>query len=141
MSLTGSLPEVRKFTVDDVYHYTVENRVAEDLEARDNSIAARVDTLSSHDLQVPATGFSIVMENNVKRLIIDPVAALASGTVQLPSSPYDSFSVTIVSTYNVTSLTLNAYSGHTIKNSVSSLTAGLSVSYVFSETNNTWYRT
>ncbi len=141
MSLTGSLPDVRKFTQDDTYHYTVENRVADDLEARDEAIASRVDSMSSHSLQAPITGFSIVMGDNVKRLIIDPLGTLASGTVELPGSPYDSFAVTIVSTQIITTLTLNSDPGHTIKNPVTTLAAGISVTYVFSSSNNTWYRT
>lgn len=141
MSLTDSLPSVRIFTDADEYHYTVENRVAGDLAARDTVIAARVDALTSTSVQNTSNGFNVTMQNSVPKLILDAASSLTTGTVVLPNAPIDVYEVTIVCTNSVATFTLSPYTGHTIKNAVTSLAAGVSVKYTFIASSNTWYRT
>jgi len=90
---------------------------------------------------VPLTGFSVTITNGTQFLILDPANNLASGTITLPAGPLDGESLTISCTRNVTSLTLTPGAGQTIANTVTSLTAGVGISFLYRSANAKWYRT
>jgi hypothetical protein len=90
---------------------------------------------------VPLTGFSVTITNGIQYLILDPAGNVAAGTITLPSGPADGESLTIAATHNCTALTLTPGAGQTIANTITSLTAGVGVSFLYRAANATWYRT
>lgn len=95
---------------------------------------------TGYDKQVPIAGFSITVGDNIKDLILDPAGTLASGTVTMPATPFDGQEVTVSSTQIVTSLTVSANAGQSIKNAPTTIAAGGQFTYKYVESNTTWYR-
>jgi hypothetical protein len=89
---------------------------------------------------IPTTGFSLTINNGFRQynLILNPAGVLATGTVIFPTNPVQGDVVSLLSTQNVTALTIIVPSGITATGSVTSLTANASVKFVFSGT--TWYK-
>jgi hypothetical protein len=107
-------------------------------------VASQIKTYVSkaiYTFNVPLTGFSITIANNTEFLILDPAGNVAAGTITLPSGPLDGQSVTIAATHNCTALTLTPGAGQTIANTITSLTAGVGVSFLYRSANSKWYRT
>lgn len=90
---------------------------------------------------VPLTGFSVTITNGTQYLILDPAGNVAAGTIVLPPGPLDGESLTISASHNCTALTLTPGAGQTISNTVTSLTAGVGVSFLYRSANAKWYRT
>jgi hypothetical protein len=88
----------------------------------------------------PTTGFSQTIANTTIFYIIEPAGTLASGTVTMPASPVDGQHVSILSTHTITSLTINANTGQSIKNVPTTMTANTSVSWIYKTSTTTWYR-
>lgn len=106
--------------------------------------AAQIKTFvdkATYTFNVPTTGFSITVANGTQFLILAPANNLGGGTITLPAGPLDGESLTLSCTHNVTSLTLTPGAGQTIANTVSSLSAGVGVSFLYRSANATWYRT
>ena len=97
----------------------------------------------SKSVQVPLTGFTITIANNISSLILDPAGTLATGTINLPATPIDGQIVRISSSQTITSLTVSG-NGNTIKNAPTALTISATGSYgftyIFHTANTTWYR-
>lgn len=87
--------------------------------------------------QVPITGFTLTLTDD-GITILDPAGTLAAGTITLYGSPRTGQQVTIVSTQNITSLTVNPNSGQTVSNAPTSLIAGNSISFIYYSNN--WYK-
>jgi hypothetical protein len=104
--------------------------------------AGRADT--SYSYQQPATGFSITIANGVYTLILDPAGALLTGTIIMPSAPGDGQVIRITSTQNITTLTVNANAGQSIKNAPTGFTVSLTgdqgYEFIYRAANTTWYR-
>lgn len=98
------------------------------------------------DRQVPTTGFSIawptVGDLPARVLILDPAGTLATGTVTLPDTapaPSDGHIYTLASTKIVTTLTVSAGT-HSISGNPTTIAANGYVSFVYNESNDTYYR-
>lgn len=98
------------------------------------------------DRQVPTTGFSIdwptVGDLPAKVLILDPAGTLATGTVNLPDTslaPSDGHIYILASTQIVTALTLDPGT-HSISGAITTIGANGYASYVYNESNDTYYR-
>lgn len=102
-------------------------------------IKAYVDK-ASYTYNVPVTGFSLTIGAAVQYLILDPAGTLATGTITMPASPTDGFTVTISSSKAVTALTLTPGAGQTIANTNSALAAGVGLTFLYRSANATWYR-
>ncbi len=89
-------------------------------------------------LQIPLTGFSIQIADNVDLLALTPVGVLATGTVILPANPTNNQSVRVSSSQTITALTLSAT--HTILNAPTTLAAGTGFSYIYDLATTTWLR-
>lgn len=87
----------------------------------------------------PATGASVTINDDTSMLVINPAATIAALTVVMPASPVDGQVVRISSSQIVTTLTLNANAGQTMKNGVTSLTAGQSFGRIYRAADATWY--
>jgi hypothetical protein len=94
---------------------------------------------ASVSVQTPTTGFSITITNGVGSLILTPAGTLATGTVNMPSTPVNGQIIRIASTQIVTALTLGG-NGHTVNSGVTTISAGTGVAYMYYTTNTTWYR-
>lgn len=88
----------------------------------------------------PATGFSLTIGNSVGCLILNPAATLATGTVTMPASPWDGQRVEVCSTQTVTTLTVSANTGQSIKNAPTMISAGSGFRYRYRASDTTWYR-
>jgi hypothetical protein len=87
----------------------------------------------------PVTGFSYVIANTTNVKIVDPAGTLANGTFTLPSAPNNEQEIFIMSTTNITSLTVSA--SQTIKGiAATSLAGGVGIRYIWSAANTAWYR-
>jgi hypothetical protein len=106
------------------------------------STAGRADT--SYSYQTPVTGFSITIGNGVYTLILDPAGALLAGTIVMPSAPGDGQVIRITCTQNITTLTVNANAGQSIKNAPTGFTVSLTgdqgYEFIYRAANTTWYR-
>lgn len=101
-------------------------------------------TDTGYSYQTPATGFSITIGNNIQTLILDPAGALLTGTITMPSAPGDGQVVRITCTQNITTLTVAANAGQSIKNAptgfTTSLTGDQGYEFIYLLANTTWYR-
>jgi hypothetical protein len=88
----------------------------------------------------PLTGFNYAAATNTNVLTIKPAGGLAAGTVTMPVSPAPNQVFRITSTQNITTLTLTAPSGQTVNGAVTTLTANTPVGWVWSASDNNWYR-
>jgi hypothetical protein len=96
--------------------------------------------ITSYNYQSPSTGFNLTIGNDISSLILNPSATIASGNITMPGSPWDGFVQRICTTNTITSLTMIPNLGQTIKNGLTTITAGQGVGYIFRSTDNTWYR-
>lgn len=92
----------------------------------------------SYQKVVPVSGDTVIFNNLVKRLILNPAGTLATVTVSLPSTPFDGQEICINTTKNITALSLS--SSKTIVGATTSLTANTSTRYFYISSDNTWYK-
>lgn len=91
--------------------------------------------------QTPLTGFSITVPNEVDLIILTPAGALASGSFVFPSAPEDDQILTIVSTQNITAITVTTSNGQAIFGVPGGLTANTPRAWLWDKQTSTWYRT
>lgn len=96
--------------------------------------------LQSYDYQVLTTGFTYTFASGITTLIANPAGTLATGTITMPGSPADGMVITFMSTQEVTALTIAGNSGQSIGGTqVSQLPANSAMSFVYRQSNTTWY--
>ena len=93
-----------------------------------------------YDIQVVATGFSLIVDSNVDILLLEPVGLLASGTVTMTAQPGDEQIIGVASTQTITALTFLPAPGQVILNAITTIVAGGFAYYLYRTTNLTWYR-
>jgi hypothetical protein len=97
--------------------------------------------LQSYDFQVLTTGFSYTFASGTTTLIAVPAGTLATGTITMPGSPADGMVITITTTQQITALTINGNTGQSIGGTqVSLMAANSAMSFVYRQSNTTWYR-
>ena len=97
--------------------------------------------LQSYDFQVLTTGFSYTFATGITTLIAAPAGTLAAGTITMPGSPADGMVITITTTQEITALTIAGSAGQSIGGTqVSLMAANSSMSFVYRQSNTTWYR-
>jgi len=97
--------------------------------------------LQSYDFQVLTTGFSYTFATGITTLIAAPAGTLAAGTITMPGSPADGMVITITTTQEITALTIAGNAGQSIGGTqVSLMAANSSMSFVYRQSNTTWYR-
>jgi hypothetical protein len=98
--------------------------------------------LQSYDYQVLTTGFSYTFASGTTTLIANPAGTLATGTITMPGSPADGMVITFMTTQEITALTIAGGAGQSIGGTqVSLMAANSSMSFVYRQSNLTWYRT
>jgi hypothetical protein len=95
--------------------------------------------LQSYDYQVLTTGFSYTFAAGVQVLVIQPAGTLATGTVTMPAAPTDGMTIAVVSTQQVTAVTVSANTGQSIVGAPSQLVPNQPLSWVYRLANTTWY--
>lgn len=97
--------------------------------------------LQSYDFQVLTTGFSYTFASGITTLIANPAGTLATGTITMPVGPADGMVITITTTQEITALTINGNTGQSIGGTQTTLmAANSSISFVYRQSNTTWYR-
>ena len=97
--------------------------------------------LQSYDFQVLTTGFSYTFASGTTTLIAVPAGTLATGTITMPGSPADGMVITITTTQQITALTIAGNTGQSIGGTqVSLMAANSAMSFVYRQSNTTWYR-
>ena len=95
--------------------------------------------LQSYDYQVLTTGFSYTFASGTTTLIAQPAGTLATGTITMPGSPADGMVITIQSTQQVTAVTVQGNSGQSLVGGAAQLIPNQPLSYVYRQSNTTWY--
>lgn len=91
-------------------------------------------------LIVPITGFTHTISDSTNILVLKPTGTLATGTITMPASPVDNQVVRIASTQVITSLTMNANTGQTLKGGLTTIGVNGFGSWVYKTSTTTWYR-
>ena len=96
--------------------------------------------VSGYYTSVPSTGFTYTFGTNVKRANFEPTTTLSTGTVTLPVASDDGREACVYSKNAITTLTLNAGTGQTVNDAVTTLAAAAHACYQFGLSNLTWNR-
>ena len=97
--------------------------------------------LQSYDFQALTTGFSYTFASGTTTLIINPAGTLATGTITMPATPADGMVITFMTTQEITAITIAANAGQSIGGTQpAQLPANSSMSFVYRQSNTTWYR-
>ena len=97
--------------------------------------------LQSYDFQALTTGFSYTFAAGTTTLIINPAGTLATGTITMPATPADGMVITFTTTQEITAITINGNTGQSIGGTqVAQLPANSAMSFVYRQSNTTWYR-
>lgn len=93
---------------------------------------------ASIQLEVPASGDTVLITDATDMLILNPAGALATLTITLPSINIDQGQVvTIASSTEITSVTLN---GGSINGAITTLPANGFAQYIYELSTNEWFR-
>ena len=84
------------------------------------------------------TGGSYLIPDDVSHVIINPAATIATFTVTLPVTPTDGQKEIISSMQIITAFTLSPSAGHTISNTITTMTAGQSFARIFHAATSQW---
>lgn len=114
--------------------------LASEWDANGNFIEKKSNADQSYSLQVPTTGFSITIANNISTLLLNPAGTLATGTITMPATPIDGQIVQVSSSQIVSSLTVSANSGQTILGAPTSIAPTGGFRYIYNLSGTTWYR-
>lgn len=101
---------------------------------------AQITSQNGYYKSIPATNFTYTFSNSTSYAAFAPSGGLTTGTVTLAAAPSDGARECIFSTQTITSLTVNANTGQTINNAVTTLSANTSACYLYSASNLTWDR-
>jgi hypothetical protein len=94
---------------------------------------------TSFDYTTPATAFSYTIPDGAGAAVLNPSGTLSSGTITMPAKPNNGQIVHISCTQIITTLTLSANSGQSIKNAPATIAAGGHLSYIYRTSDTTWY--
>jgi hypothetical protein len=96
--------------------------------------------IRNFDFQTPVAGFSYTVPAGVCGTVFTPAGTLSTGTITMPATPADGMTVNLSSSQAITTLTLNANTGQSILNPITTLSTGGSAAYLYRLSNTTWYR-
>jgi len=111
-----------------------------EFDANGNFITVKAVADQSKSVQVPTTGFSITVADNISALILNPAGTLATGTITMPATPIDGQIIRFSSSQTITALTVSANSGQTISGAPSTMGATLPFAYIYHLAGTNWYR-
>lgn len=90
----------------------------------------------------PATGFTLSIGNSFEGILLNPAGPLASGTLNMPTSPQNGRVVKISSSQPITALTLGLSAGQLFAASaaITTMVANQSIAYIWRAPLKTWFR-
>lgn len=125
-------------------YFATNNAVAGQFDGAGNFITLNGVSDQSFSYQTPATGFAITVAAGVRTLILEPAAALATGTVTMPAAPVNGQELRLTSTQNIVALTVSPNTGQTVRNAPTGFTVSLTgdqgYEFIYRAANTTWYR-
>lgn len=83
---------------------------------------------------------SYLFANNQTEMLFEPGSGVTYAYIELAAAPTDGQQVCVFSTQTITTLYLNANSGQTINNAITTLSANAHACYLYSLSNKTWDR-
>lgn len=89
--------------------------------------------------QQPANGFSITIGHKDGRVLLEPAAGLATGTITFDANPFPGQDVYVGTTKTITSLTVSPGAGQSVVNAPTTLAAGTRFYAQYRAANTTWY--
>jgi hypothetical protein len=90
---------------------------------------------------VPTTNFFFTFSGDQHIAAFDPAGTLGTGSVTLAANPGNGLEQCVFSTTAVTALTVNANTGATINDAVTTLAANAKVCYLYAASLSAWIRT
>jgi hypothetical protein len=103
-------------------------------------IAGQREANTGYSYQVPLTGFVITIPDTTSDLILNPAGVLATGTINMPATPWDGMRLTIASTKAVTALTHNPGAGQTLQAALATIAADGHATWRYLNNITTWIR-
>jgi hypothetical protein len=94
--------------------------------------------LQAYDYQVLTTGFSYTFAAGTQTLVINPADTLATGTITMPAAPVDGMVITIESTQQITTVTIQGNTGQTIAGAPTQLLPNQPLSFMYNLANTKW---
>lgn len=120
--------------------FTSNTTLRGEFDANGNFLLKQAMADQSYSLQVPTTGFSITIADNISSLLLNPAGTLATGTVTLPATPINGQIIRIASSQIITTLTISPNSGQTMANAfVTTLGAGSGKGFIYNLSGTTWF--
>ena len=99
-------------------------------------------TNDNYQYNVPVNNFDVQANTGGSRIIFDPAATLANGTLTLPAGNVDATTFSVSSSATVTAFRVRGFGNAAVKPSANiTLTAGVGVEYFYSRSLDTWFKT
>lgn len=138
---TGTPPGVGIYSLaSNTLNFSTASTGRGSFDANGNFISLQAVADQSKSVQVPTTGFSITIANNISTLILNPAGTLSSGTVTMPATPIDGQIIRIASSQIITALTISPNSGQTMADAFSTtLGAGSGKGYIYHLAGTVWF--
>lgn len=105
-----------------------------------NIITGAGQIVTGYQYSVAANAATTTANINISRVIFDPAATIATHTVTLPAGAVDGQIISVHSTAQITSLTVNSATGTVKPSSAFQLNAGTGVEYFWHASATTWYK-
>lgn len=96
--------------------------------------------VSAYSIVVPVNGFAFTIAAGINQLILNPVSALATGTITMPPQALDGQPLRITAEKTITLITFAPSTGQTIVNAPTTLAQATSAQFMYSLPTKTWYR-
>lgn len=93
----------------------------------------------SYGGSAPTNGFTITLANNKSAYALNPAGTLATGTINMPSTPIDGQEVKVVTSQIVTALTVSG-NGNTIYGAPTTITPASGFHYIYINAYSAWFR-
>lgn len=98
--------------------------------------------LQNNVYDAPTTGFTYNFDitNTFISLVLNPSSTIANGTIILPDTPMDGQTIEVLTSQDITTLTVSPNTGQTILNAPITLGANTGFSYRYVAAVTTWFR-
>lgn len=100
----------------------------------------QLDVLDTWYYEAPATGASYQIADDATDVVIEPAGTIAAHTLVMPVNPSDKQRLRIGCTQIVTTLTMTAQGGTTLKGALTAFAANGFAMWQWSSATSTWYR-
>ena len=106
-----------------------------------NETISGVRIVTNTSYQALSTGFSITLSSTISETVNTTTSTLATGTVELPTTPVNGQITRFTTCGIVTALTVSVAAGQSVVAAPSTLAAATGISFKYKSANTTWYPT